>query len=171
MFSTVMQVADKYKIEGESILTGYEKWVDLVSIDHEISLPMTLDKSSNSRTSGRPNLDDVRVGLLLDKAYPKLMEACCDGKNLGTVTIKSLRVNEGKLSEIVKYTLANTYISGVVSRGGNSSVGNDQTREATHPLVLVKLNYDAITVEYTETDNAGQKIGSISSKTITATAA
>ena len=175
MFSTVMSIADKYKIEGESILAGFEKLIDLTSIQHEIVLPMTLDKSSNSRTAGRPTLEDFKIGMLLNKAYPKLLEASGDGKNLGTVKITSLRVNEGKLSEIISYKLENVYVAEVVMKGGAQNTGADAAKAAaydvTHPQVQVRLNYDAITVTYSETDNTGKSAGSISSKTIKATAA
>jgi type VI secretion system Hcp family effector len=175
MFSTVMNIGDKYKIEGESILAGYEKLIDLVSIKHEINLPMTVDKSSNSRTAGRPMLKDFQIDMLLNKAYPKLMEACGDGKNLGKVKITSLRVNEGKLSEIVTFTLDNVYVADVLMHGGALSAGGAEaaqssTYDVKHSLVSVRLNYDAITVTYSETDNTGKSAGSISSKTIKATA-
>jgi type VI secretion system Hcp family effector len=176
MFSTVMSIGDKYKIEGESILAGYEKMIDLVSINHEINLPMTVDKSSNSRTAGRPMLKDFNVDMLLNKAYPKLMEACGDGKNLGQVKITSLRVNEGKLSEIVTFTLDNVYVANVIMQGGARSAGGAEMAQSSnydvkHSMVSVQLNYDAITVTYLETDNTGKSAGSISSKTIKATAA
>lgn len=169
MFSTVMSIGDKYKIEGESILLGYEKWIDLIAVKHGIYLPMTVDKSSNSRTAGRPTLDDFQIDMLLNKAYPKLLEACADGKNLGTVKVTSLRVNEGKLSEIVTFKLENVYVADVVMHGG-AKAAQASANEVTHALVSVRLNYDAITVTYSETDNTGKSIGSISSKTIKATA-
>ncbi|WP_397412777.1 Hcp family type VI secretion system effector [Polaromonas sp.] len=173
MFSTVMNIGDKYKIEGESILAGYEKWIDLTSISHQIDLPMTADKSSNSRTAGRPTLEDFKIDMLLNKAYPKLLEACGDGKNLGTVKITSLRVNEGKLSEIVTFNLENVYVADVIMHGGAAVGVQSAPRSAHdegHALVSVRLNYDAITATYSETDNTGKSAGSISSKTIKATA-
>lgn len=173
MFSTVMNISDKYKIEGESVLAGYEKWIDLTSVRHQIDLPMTADKSSNSRTAGRPTLEDFKIDMLLNKAYPKLLEACGDGKNLGTVKITSLRVNEGKLSEIVTFKLENVYVADVSMHGGAAAGGQAAPRAAHdegHALVSVRLNYDAITATYTETDNTGKSAGSISSKTIKATA-
>jgi type VI secretion system Hcp family effector len=175
MFSTVMNIADKYKIEGESILSGYEKLIDLVSIKHDISLPMTVDKSSNSRTAGRPMLKDFQIDMLLNKAYPKLLEACGDGKNLGTVKLTCLRVNEGKLSEIVTFTLDNVYVADVSMHGGALSAGGADAAQSAndivkHPIVSVRLNYDAISTTYSETDNTGKSAGSISSKTIKATA-
>ncbi len=175
MFSTVMKIVDKYTIDGESILAGYENLIDLVSIKHEINLPMTVDKSSNSRTAGRPMLKDFQIDMLLNKAYPKFLEACGDGKNLGKVKITSLRVNEGKLSEIVTFTLDNVYVADVVMHGGALSAGGAETAQSSnydvkHSLVSVRLNYDAITVDYAERDNTGKNKGSISSKTIKATA-
>jgi type VI secretion system Hcp family effector len=164
MFSVVMNVADQYKIEGESILTGYEKWIDVVSIEHEVALPMTLDKSSNSRTAGRPDLKDFVVGMLVNKAYPKFVEVCAAGKNLGTVVVKTLRVNDGNLSEILSFTLKNVYVSDVEL----SCV--DPSNAPTGPIASVSLNYDAITVSYSEVDNTGKTIGSISSAEILATA-
>lgn len=169
MFSTVINIADTFKIEGESILNGYENWIDVVGFNHQVVLPMTLDKSSNSRTSGRPNLGDLEVSMLLNKAYPKLLEACCDGKNLGKVKIVNLRVNDGKLKETANYELEGTYIAGVAIVAGTDSVAGDPAND--HPLVRVRLNYASITSNYTEFDNDGKQKGSVASKKITATAA
>ncbi len=172
MFSTVIRIDDTFKVEGESILTGYEGWIDGIGFNHEVVLPMTLDKSSNSRTSGRPQLGDLEVTMLLNKAYPKLLEACSDGKNLGKVKIVCLRVNDGKLMETANYELGGTYISSarIVAGTDAAALRGGEPRDL-HPMVRVRLNYASITANYTEFDNDGKKKGSVASKTITATAA
>lgn len=175
MYSTVVNVADKYKIEGESILSGYEGWIDAVAIRHEIDLPMTQDKSSNSRTSGRPNLKDLELVMLMNKAYPKFLEACGDGKNLGEVKLKTLRVNEGKLNEISTFIFGNVYVSSVSVNGGPASAVATQniqldSDQQNHPLVTVRLNYDQISCSYAYTENNGVQKGTIASKVIKATA-
>ena len=175
MFSSVMSISDKFKIEGESILAGFEKMIDLVSFEHGVDHPMTADKSSNSRSAGRPVLGDLKIDMLMNKAYPKLIEACAAGKNLGKVEVTSLRVNEGKLSKIATFSLENVYVAKVLMLGGSrSSIGAESAQSlnvtSTHPEVAVHLNYDAITVSYVETDNTGKTAGTIASGTIKATA-
>ena len=175
MFSTVIKIKDKKAVLGESILSGYEECIDLIGFSHDMDLPMTQDKSSNSRTSGRPNLRDFEITTLMNKAYPKFMEYCAAGDNLGQVKVFTLRVNQGKLSIIAEYTLENVYVSQVSIRGGAMDGSMSQNLKLTadqqhHPVVTVRLNYDQISCEYTSTDNAGGQLGRIGGAGIKATA-
>lgn len=68
----VLKLDDKVKIEGESILKGYEKQIDVAYLDHGMSMPMVGDKSSNSRTSGRCAHKDLRCTMRLkDTKLPR----------------------------------------------------------------------------------------------------
>lgn len=172
MFAAVLKVEDAYKIEGESILKGCEKAIDVKGFNHDVTLPMTADKSSNSRTAGRPNLNDLVVNTLLGKHYPKFLEACGDGKNLGKVSLAFLRTIDGGLKEIHRYELTDTFVSKVVIHGGiDAASTTEASPDDLHPMVSIHLNYASITSNYSEFDNAGKSKGAVSSKNISATAA
>lgn len=169
MYCTVMSINDAFKIEGESILKGYEGWVDCKGLAHGITLPMTVDKSSNSRTSGRPDLADVEVMLSLDKTYPKFIEACGGGKKLGKIKISTCRVINDKLNPICEYELGGVFISKVKIVGGTEAeLRGAGGPDDHHPMVLVGLNYASIAVKYHEYDNDGQKKGEVASKELNA---
>lgn len=172
MISTVMNVSDAFAIQGESILKGYEGWIDVVGFNHEVVVPMTLDKASNSRTKGQPQLGDVEVTLQMNKAYPKLLEACSSATNLGNVKLVSLRVINGALTETSHYQLGGVYIAKVsIVAGSDLKTATPDHQGDPIPLVKVRLNYLSIVSSYTAFDNKGHSRGSVASKTITATAA
>jgi type VI secretion system Hcp family effector len=165
MFATVMTIKG---LDGESIVKGYENSIDLTWIKHEFQMPMTKDKSSNAGPTGRPTLGDFQIGTLLNKAYPLFLKSCAAGKNLGDVTITSMRIVDGKLKPIVTFTLEHTYIAEVLMSGVE---GADSANDASHAQVSVRLNYDAITTKYDITDNAAKANGAVDSGKLTANGA
>lgn len=170
MFSAVAQFDDKYKVNGESTIPSYQGWVDLIDVDHRLDLPMTIDKSSNSRTAGRAVHGPLVVTMLLNKAYPKLIEGCAAGRNFGKVNICLLRTNEGKPVKFATFALTDTFIASV-ELDGASTADADNVVVAPHVQVVVKLDYASISVEYSEYDNSGTNKGAVSSGQIQAVAA
>lgn len=170
MLPMALKLADKLKIEGESLLKGYEKQIDIESLDHGVSMPMISDKSSNSRTSGRCKHDELTCMMRMNKAYPKLVEACAKGANLGKAELVMVKMSEGKISEVAKYALTDVYIADVRlapdpapdGRSGNADTGNTSL-----PWVRFKLNYQSIAVTYNEYDSTGASKGAVSCDAIT----
>jgi type VI secretion system secreted protein Hcp len=53
-----------------------EGCMELVSCNFGMQQQMTTDVSNSARTSGRPNLHDITIVKYLDKASPRLYQAC-----------------------------------------------------------------------------------------------
>lgn len=170
MLPMTLKLSDKVKIEGESLLKGYEKQIDIERLDHGITMPMVSDKSSNSRTSGRCKHEEFTCLMRMNKAYPKLVEACAKGSNLGNAELALVKMSEGKISEVAKYSLTDAYVSEVhlvseplpMGRTDASVVG-----DSTLPWIRFKLNYQSIAVTYNEYDSAGASKGAVSCDAIT----
>lgn len=164
MLPMVLKVADKVKIDGESSLKGFEKQIDVEHLVHEINMPMVSDKSSNSRTSGRCKHGEFVCSVRMNKSYPKLLEACAKGSNLGKVELSMVKINEGAVSVVAKFVLTDVYISEVrlapevgVDAGFTAETGN-----TTLPWVEFALNYQTIAVTYNEFDKTGANKGAVS---------
>lgn len=91
----VLKLDDKVKIEGESILKGYEKQIDVAYLDHGMSMPMVGDKSSNSRTSGRCAHKDLRGA---DMRSALLIQSNLMNANLGGADAREASFAQSLLS-------------------------------------------------------------------------
>jgi len=170
MLPMTLKLTDKVKIEGESQLKGYEKLIDIEYLQKSISMPMVSDKSSNSRTSGRCKHEDFTCDMRMNKAYPKLVEACAKGSNLGKAEICMLKMSEGKISEVVKYVLTDVYISEVSlldESRAEGTVSSSASGDTTLPWVRFLLNYQSIAITYNEFDSTGAVKGAVSCDAIT----
>ena len=94
------------------------------------------------------------VQCVIDKASPKLWEACLLGKHIDTVTLSVARQTGGSSGavEFIKYEVKQTLVTSV-SQGGTD--GDSLPYENVH-FVGVKH-----TVTYTETDTKGSKKGQV----------
>lgn len=147
-----MKIGDKFAIEGESTIDGHAKEIDLIAVEHEITLPVTFDKSGNSRTRGRSQHGDVTISKYLDKASAKLLEACSKGVDLGTVNLYYARTLEGKTEVFWEIELKDVFVS---------SVKNISKKSEDLPHEVVTLNYTAIKWVYSVFNNKGTKDGSV----------
>lgn len=164
MSTMILKLSDKVKIEGESLLKGFEKQIDIDKLEHELSMPMVADKSSNSRTSGRCKHADFVCTIRMNKAYPKLLEACAKGTNLGKAELALVKMNEGKINVVANYALTDVFVSNVhlaPSAEDENGSGN------TLPCVKFSLNYQSIAVTYNEFDQTGANKGAVSCDAIT----
>src|SRR6185436_6662473 len=98
-------------VTGESSLAGYEGKMELLSFSHGVAMQITGDVSNTERTSGKPNHQDMTVTKYLDAASPVLNQACCEGKTFRQVDIIIGRNADGKVIELMKYTMKNVLIS------------------------------------------------------------
>jgi type VI secretion system secreted protein Hcp len=134
-------------VQGESSLKGYEKKIELLSFSHGVAMQITGDLSNNERTFRKPNHQDMTVTKYLDAASPVLNQACCEGKTFPQVDIVIGRNTDGKVVELMRYTMKNVLISSVAVGGG----GGDK------PVETLTLNYNAIEWRFTsQKDSIGQ---------------
>jgi len=135
-------------VPGESTLKDFEKKMELLSFSHGVAMQITGDLSNHERTSGKPNHLDMTVTKYLDAASPVLNQACCEGKSFPHVDIVVGRNDDGKVIEMMRYTMKNVLISSVSVGGG----GGDK------PVETVTLNYNDIAWKFTSQNaSIGQK--------------
>lgn len=166
MLPMALKIEDKVTIKGESLMAGYEGQIDVMYLSHGLQMPMLADKSSNSRTSGRCVHEDFECVMRLNKAFPKLLEVCAKGANLGKVELAIIKMSEGKVGEVVRYELTDTYVSSVAIVPQDKDVLDISVAESL-PTVKYRLNYQSIAVTYTEYDEKGAKKGSVSCSALT----
>lgn len=137
-------------LRGESSLPGYEGKIDLLSFSHGVAMQITGDAGNRERTSGKPNHMDLTVTKYLDALSPVLNQACCAGKAFPKIDVIIGRNDNGKVSEMMRYTIKNVIISSVSIGGG----GGDNAIEA------ITLNYTHIAWRFTseESDQGSPRV-------------
>jgi type VI secretion system secreted protein Hcp len=95
--------------------------------------------------SGKVEVHDIAFTKFVDKATPKLISACAEGKHIPTAKLV-MRKAGGEQKEYLKIELDDVLVSSYATSGANGG-------EA--PTENIALNFGKITVEYFEQDNKG----------------
>ena len=117
-----------------------------------------IDRSAGSGATGAARrrgtvlLDDIQCSKLLDKSSPKIAEAVCLGKVFSKVEIHILTSTTGSGREpYYKYELKNVMVTSYQVAGGSQD----------KPSESFSLNFEEISVVYTEMDEKGSKKGDV----------
>lgn len=85
-------------IPGESSDDKHKDWIEIDSFAHSMKQPASATASSAGGASAeRVNHDTFDIRHLLDRASPKLYEACCTGKHIKEITIELCRAGGDKM--------------------------------------------------------------------------
>lgn len=140
-------------IPGESLDEKHPDWIELKSFDFGASQATSATASSAGGASAeRVNLSEFQVQKLVDKASPKLFEACCKGQHIKEVVLHvnraggdKVRYMEIKLEEVI---VSSTDMQG--SSASSSYERNDREDSLDLPYDSVKFNYARIKITYTQ---------------------
>ena len=139
-----LEIQDKIKINGESTLKGFEKFVEIQSYSHGVSNNIQWTTSNTGRSTGRPNLQELTISKNLDATTPLLNFHCTKASNLGAVKIHLVRqdaTSDGKNQNAIDYMiyeLTDVMISSVSVGGGGGAI----------PTETISLNFSKITWTY-----------------------
>lgn len=132
-------------IPGESSDAKHTEWIEIVSFAHSMDQPASATASSaGGATAERVNHSAFTFVHLLDKASPKLYEACCTGKHVKEVTLELCRSGGDKV-KYMEIKLEQVLISRVAPYG---SAGEG------FPSEQINLSYGKIKWTYTQQKRA-----------------
>lgn len=141
-------------IPGECTDSKHKDWIELTSFEHSMEQPISATGSNaGGATAERVNVGPFSITHLLDKASPKLYEACCTGKVLPKAVIQLHRAG-GDKQMYAEITLKQVAISKVDYSGAAG---------ADFPSELVKLSAGSFVWKYNQQDaKTGSSLGSVS---------
>jgi type VI secretion system secreted protein Hcp len=143
-------------VPGESTSAGHEDWIEILSVEHGISQPPSITRSSvGGGSTERANHRHLVIEKQMDKASPKLFLKCHIGENCGKVTLDFCRAGGTKVV-YMKCEMNNVIISQVDTVGFASEAGG-------FPKEKVAFNYDKITWTYTQQLTDGTAGGQVTS--------
>ncbi|XZG71813.1 Hcp family type VI secretion system effector [Chitinibacteraceae bacterium HSL-7] len=133
-------------IPGESTDDKHKDWIEILSFAHKIEQPASATASSvGGATAERVNHSTFDIVHLLDKASPKIYEACCTGKHIKEVVIELCRSGGDKL-KYMEIKLEQVLVSKVEPSGASSADG--------FPGEAVSFSYGKIKWTYTQQKRA-----------------
>lgn len=138
-------------IDGESTDKDHEDWIEILSCSMGMIDPGT-GATGTTRRRGYVVLEDIVVVKELDKSSPKLMEKCAMGAVMPSLAIEFCRAVEGPHFTYFRYELENVMVTSFYTSGST---------EEGKPVETITLNYEEITVTYTETDREGKSKGNV----------
>lgn len=138
-------------IDGEATDDTHKDWIEVLSYSFGMTDPGA-GATGTTRRRGDVVLEDIVVVKELDKSSPKLMEKCAKGEVIASLMIDVCRVVDGSASSYYKYELEKVMVTSFHSSGS--------TEEGV-PVETVTLNFEEITVTYTEIDTTGKSKGNV----------
>jgi type VI secretion system secreted protein Hcp len=134
-------------IPGESTDDAHKDWIEILDYSHALEQPASVAVSTaGGGTAERCDHDDFGVKKFIDKASPKIYDACCSGKHIKDVTIELCRAGGDKV-KYMEIKMEEVIVSSV--RPSGNPKGNDG-----FPTESVAFNYGKITWTYTQQKRA-----------------
>jgi type VI secretion system secreted protein Hcp len=165
-------------IDGEATDSEHQKWSEIVSTSWRLHQADS-EATGSARERGVVIFDDLVIVKQVDKASPKLSEACATGKVFPKVEIHLTGPSEGSTCQgtFFVYELTNVQVVSYTLSGSNplayalfAPAPDISTMPSTGPFIVqavdapmeeFALNYAAIKVTYTECDSAGNALGNV----------
>jgi len=144
-------------IPGESTDDKHSEWIELLKFNYSADQPSSGSVSSGGgRSAERVDLDDLHVTKAIDKATPKLLLNCCNGRHIAKITLEVCRSGEDK-QLYYKIVMEDVIVTSIQAAGMAKGQGS-----APLPIEEVSFGFGKITWTYTETDHkTGQPKGDV----------
>jgi len=136
-------------VVGESTDQSHKEWIEILSFSMGMAKPSS---GTTMRSRGDVVIEDIIVLKEVDKASPKLMEKCAKGQVVTGAVIEFCRDFGGSLETVYRYELSNVLITSIYCSGSTGEYV---------PVEEVSLNFEEITVTYTEFDAVGKSKGNV----------
>lgn len=139
-------------IDGESNDDKHKGQIEILSFSWGVSQSITGTASSTGTFSGqRADLAPLSIVKQLDKASPKLAQACAAGEHVKSAILTLCRAG-GDKQPYMEYKLSDVLIS-------NVSVGGAGQGEGGVPTEEVGLAYGKVELKYTQIGTDGKAAG------------
>jgi type VI secretion system secreted protein Hcp len=128
-------------IEGESQDAKHAKEVDVLSWSWGQSQAATSGAGGGGGGAGKVSMQDFHFTMSLNKASPKLMQACATGQHVKSATLTARKAGKTQ-AEYLTFKFSDILVSSYQT-GGNAS-------SDALPIDQISLNFSKIEVTYKE---------------------
>jgi type VI secretion system secreted protein Hcp len=140
-------------IEGGATAEGHKNEIDVLSWSFGVTQPGSSGYAGTGAGVGKGQFHDLTITKYLDKASPKLMNACAGGEHKANVVLTCRRAG-GTQQNYYQLKLSQVLVSSYqVSGGGGDSL----------PIESLSLNFAKLECTYWGQDEKGSQTGSVQS--------
>lgn len=132
------------KIDGRVTTKGFEKWIELHSLQLGVGRAVSSGAGGAKRESSNPSISEITVTKSYDESSAKLYKDALAGTFNSKVELKFTTTTKDKVDTFLAYELKNCGVSGY-----SLSSGGDNPNES------ISLNFTHIMVSPSPLDNAG----------------
>jgi type VI secretion system secreted protein Hcp len=125
-------------IKGESTDAKHKDEIEVLSFSWGVTNPIPPGGAGGGGGAGRATFNDLAITHRIDKASPKLFEACATGKHLPEATITHRKAGKGQQDYLI-VKMNDVIITGVVHGGG---AGQPETGSETVTMAYAKVAFD-----------------------------
>lgn len=125
-------------IKGESTDAKHKDEIEVLSFSWGVTNPSSPGGAGGGGGAGRATFNDLSIVHRIDKATPKLLEACATGKHLPEATITHRKAGKGQLDYLI-VKMSDVTITAVVHGG---STGNSEAGTETVAMAFAKVALD-----------------------------
>lgn len=158
-FDAYIEIAD---IPGEVLDDKHTGWIEVLGYEFGATQATSATASSSGGASSeRVALSDFSIRKVVDKASPKLFEACCKGTHIGKVKLNVNRAGGDKVTYLT-IDMEEVIVSSVKNVAGGNRNGADNAI-GDLPLEEISFNYARIKTTYAQQSRVdGQGGGNVS---------
>jgi type VI secretion system secreted protein Hcp len=121
-------------IKGESLDDKHKDEIEVLSFSWGVT--KTADIATGGGVGGKATFHDLSIVHKIDKASPRLLEACATGGHLKEATITHRKAGKDQLEYLI-VKMADVIITGVVHGGNSGEAGSE-----TVSLVFAKVDFE-----------------------------
>jgi type VI secretion system secreted protein Hcp len=126
-------------IKGESLDAKHKDEIEVLSFSWGVTMAATASPGSGGGT-GKATFQDLSVVHTIDKASPKLLEACATGAHIKEATITHRKAGKGQ-QEYLIFKMNDVIVTGVVHGGAS---GGAESETVSLAFAKVDLEYRPI---------------------------
>ena len=143
-------------IPGECSEDKHKDWIEILSYGIGLVQPTSgTHTSAGGLSASNADWHDLSITHLLDKASPKLIEACVKGTSIATATFELFRAGGASKFKYLEIAMTKLLVSSVVAAGEPSGGAGFPTESFT-------LHYSTIKYTYFQQTTAGGSAGQVS---------
>ncbi|WP_318781418.1 type VI secretion system tube protein Hcp [Pseudomonas sp. Marseille-Q5115] len=146
-------------IPGEALDKNHKDWIEVLGYEYGATqATSTTASSSGGASSQRVAVSDFTIRKVVDKASPKLFEACCAGVHIENVVLNVCRAG-GDKQTYFSIELSKVLVSSFKTIAGGIQDGEDEA-VGDLPVEQITFNFGSIiTTYYQQNRQTGHIIG------------
>lgn len=136
-----LKIGEGPDIEGESMVKGHEKEIDVLSYSWGVSQP-SAGASGSGMSASTAQFQSLSIMKYIDKSSPTLMMKCATGTTIGNavMTVREAAGEEGTYINYLVVTMEPAFVTSY-STSASGSEGDKGTESITLAFRKIKIEY------------------------------